>query len=81
MERNFDLLACTHHVQVPSTYPATHCKHRLSFSLPLFFLEDIQTLIKHTSFFDQEEIAKRITIEQGKTLPDAKGDVFRGLGK
>jgi malonate-semialdehyde dehydrogenase (acetylating)/methylmalonate-semialdehyde dehydrogenase len=26
-----------------------------------------------------EELARSITIEQGKTLPDARGDVFRGL--
>jgi malonate-semialdehyde dehydrogenase (acetylating)/methylmalonate-semialdehyde dehydrogenase len=25
------------------------------------------------------EIAKLITVEQGKTLPDAEGDVMRGL--
>ena len=27
----------------------------------------------------QTEIAKLITLEQGKTLPDAEGDVTRGL--
>jgi malonate-semialdehyde dehydrogenase (acetylating)/methylmalonate-semialdehyde dehydrogenase len=26
-----------------------------------------------------DELARSITIEQGKTLQDAKGDVFRGL--
>lgn len=36
---------------------------------------NLQNLIReHT-----DEIAKLITTEQGKTLPDAKGDVFRGL--
>jgi len=36
---------------------------------------NLQALIKkHT-----DEIAKNITTEQGKTFPDAKGDVFRGL--
>eukprot|EP01039_Chlorochromonas_danica_P006340 gene6340-6992_t len=35
----------------------------------------LQALIReHT-----EELAKSITLEQGKTLPDARGDVFRGL--
>ncbi len=29
----------------------------------------------------QDELARSVTMEQGKTLPDAKGDVFRGLGK
>ena len=29
----------------------------------------------------QDELAANITQEQGKTLADAKGDVFRGLGK
>ena len=28
----------------------------------------------------QDELAKSVTMEQGKTLSDAKGDVFRGLG-
>lgn len=28
----------------------------------------------------QEEIARCITKENGKTLVDARGDVFRGLG-
>ncbi|ETW01637.1 methylmalonate-semialdehyde dehydrogenase (acylating) [Aphanomyces invadans] len=35
----------------------------------------LQALIRdHT-----EELAQSITLEQGKTLPDARGDVFRGL--
>lgn len=29
----------------------------------------------------QKELAKAITVEQGKTLADAEGDVFRGLRK
>ena len=29
----------------------------------------------------QKELAKSITLEQGKTLADAEGDVFRGLRK
>lgn len=29
----------------------------------------------------QKELAKSITYEQGKTLADAEGDVFRGLRK
>ena len=28
----------------------------------------------------QDELAANITLEQGKTLADARGDVFRGLG-
>eukprot|EP00008_Paramoeba_atlantica_P007863 CAMPEP_0201490704 /NCGR_PEP_ID=MMETSP0151_2-20130828/27111_1 /ASSEMBLY_ACC=CAM_ASM_000257 /TAXON_ID=200890 /ORGANISM="Paramoeba atlantica, Strain 621/1 / CCAP 1560/9" /LENGTH=528 /DNA_ID=CAMNT_0047876765 /DNA_START=30 /DNA_END=1616 /DNA_ORIENTATION=+ len=36
---------------------------------------NIQRLVKER----QEDIAKIITIEQGKTLEDARGDVFRGL--
>jgi malonate-semialdehyde dehydrogenase (acetylating)/methylmalonate-semialdehyde dehydrogenase len=35
-----------------------------------------QLLQKHS-----EEIAMSITREQGKTLPDARGDLHRGLGK
>ncbi len=30
-------------------------------------------------FVFQKELAKLITLEQGKTLADAEGDVFRGL--
>eukprot|EP01118_Nematostelium_gracile_P009887 TRINITY_DN3351_c0_g1_i1.p1 TRINITY_DN3351_c0_g1~~TRINITY_DN3351_c0_g1_i1.p1 ORF type:complete len:521 (-),score=175.85 TRINITY_DN3351_c0_g1_i1:34-1596(-) len=33
-----------------------------------------QLITKHT-----DDIAKNIVLEQGKTFPDAKGDVFRGL--
>lgn len=29
----------------------------------------------------QKELARLITLEQGKTLADAEGDVFRGLRK
>ena len=29
----------------------------------------------------QDELAANVTLEQGKTLPDARGDVFRGLGE
>lgn len=29
----------------------------------------------------QDKLALNITTEQGKTLKDAQGDVFRGLGK
>lgn len=39
----------------------------------MFRLRDL--VEKHT-----EEIARAITTEQGKTLVDARGDVFRGLG-
>ena len=31
------------------------------------------------AYFIQKDIAKNITYEQGKTLPDAEGDVLRGL--
>ena len=39
------------------------------------FLLDLQHLIRENT----DRIAKAITEEQGKTIPDAKGDVFRGL--
>lgn len=29
----------------------------------------------------QEELAQNVSLEQGKTIADAHGDVFRGLGK
>lgn len=38
------------------------------------------TLINFVFHF-QKEISKLITFEQGKTLADAEGDVFRGLRK
>ena len=28
----------------------------------------------------QDDLAQNVSLEQGKTLPDARGDVFRGLG-
>lgn len=34
---------------------------------------------RHTLPVLQEELAQSITAEQGKTLADARGDVFRGL--
>lgn len=36
---------------------------------------NLQHLIKR----DLKKLAENITIEQGKTLPDAEGDVNRGL--
>lgn len=36
---------------------------------------NLQALIKENT----EELARSITTEQGKTLQDARGDVFRGL--
>lgn len=32
-------------------------------------------------FFTQDELAKNVSLEQGKTIADAHGDVFRGLGR
>ena len=40
----------------------------------------ISTHHQHSSSsYLQDELALSVTMEQGKTLPDAKGDVFRGL--
>ena len=49
----------------------------LWFAKPLILLAPLlQELIqRHT-----DELARSITQEQGKTLADARGDVFRGLG-
>lgn len=41
----------------------------------------ILTLVSIGVFSLQKEIARLITLEQGKTLADAEGDVFRGLRK
>lgn len=38
---------------------------------------DFQRLIRDPAM--TETLAKSITLEQGKTIPDAKGDIFRGL--
>ena len=38
-------------------------------------MHNLERLIRDNT----EELAKNITLEQGKTLPDARGDVFRGL--
>jgi hypothetical protein len=36
--------------------------------------------VRYTACISQDELAKSVTTEQGKTFQDAKGDVFRGLG-
>ena len=47
-----------------------------------FFLTDVLFIVGCLSFLIfQKELAKMITLEQGKTLADAEGDVFRGLRK
>lgn len=57
-------------------------------SLPVVFTIFISIFVKICSihfdintflFIFQKELAKIITLEQGKTLADAEGDVFRGL--
>jgi malonate-semialdehyde dehydrogenase (acetylating) / methylmalonate-semialdehyde dehydrogenase len=45
-----------------------------------YFLHHYIT-IYHCLLQLQKEIAKNITLEQGKTLVDAEGDVLRGLRK
>ena len=35
---------------------------------------------KTVSYARQDDLARNVTLEQGKTLGDARGDVFRGLG-
>ena len=37
-------------------------------------MHNLERLIRDNT----EELARNITLEQGKTLPDARGDVFRG---
>ena len=43
-----------------------------------FSSSDISTV---SPLMFQKELSKMITLEQGKTLADAEGDVFRGLRK
>jgi len=46
---------------------------------------NIYVSLQHCRFLHfhllQDELAKSVTLEQGKTFQDAKGDVFRGLGE
>ena len=63
------------HVEASATHKRKHGKKRSSqwqHSLKLSF--------KLTLCHTQDALAANITQEQGKTLADAKGDVFRGLG-
>lgn len=41
----------------------------------------VQRVRCSTTVHAQDELARSVTMEQGKTLADAKGDVFRGLGE
>lgn len=36
--------------------------------------------LQHLIRDNMDNLARAVTLEQGKTLPDAAGDVFRGLG-
>lgn len=51
--------------------------------IPALYLMDrhFSNINKRNVFHLQKEISKLITFEQGKTLADAEGDVFRGLRK
>lgn len=60
------LHSCHHHVR-------DICLLHTFFFFPLKFYMFVPSL--------QKELAKSITLEQGKTLADAEGDVFRGLRK
>lgn len=48
---------------------------------PYFMGRHFSNYHKLSVFQLQKEISKLITFEQGKTLADAEGDVFRGLRK
>lgn len=48
---------------------------------PYFMGRHFSNVHKLRVFHFQKEISKLITFEQGKTLADAEGDVFRGLRK
>lgn len=69
-------LACIHrYVWKPSIFSShfnSNENHYWEFSFGL---------ICYLWFVFQKELAKLITLEQGKTLADAEGDVFRGLRK
>lgn len=63
-----------------------HCHVQLPVNSVLFpalcFMGgDFSNIRKLCVFCLQKEISKLITFEQGKTLADAEGDVFRGLRK
>ena len=70
MEQHLPTHQTADHVQVGSLIFRVH---PLEFMLSLLFR--YQALIKE----NLKEVAKLITLEQGKTLPDAEGDVMRGL--
>lgn len=49
--------------------------------LELELLLGLNVLILDFMYLFQDKLALNITTEQGKTLKDAQGDVFRGLGQ
>lgn len=53
-------------------YPSWRATPVSSRARVMFKLQEL--IRKHT-----DELARSVTMEQGKTIPDAKGDVFRGL--
>lgn len=56
----------------------------MKFYIHMKFSGVIKTIVLclNSLIFDpQKELAKNITLEQGKTLVDAEGDVLRGLRK
>ena len=46
-----------------------------------YFAVKFYVLLSIWFLFNQSKIAANITLEQGKTLADAEGDVMRGLRK
>ena len=52
----------------------------LESSSSLLSKSTVDWAMKISLFLFQDKLALNITTEQGKTLKDAHGDVFRGLG-
>lgn len=71
------------HAQAPRTHPEGHGEsvadiYNRGFSC--VFISLILGLRVYRWCLSQDKLALNITTEQGKTLKDAQGDVFRGLG-
>lgn len=72
------------HVQAPRTHPEGHGESVVdlyNWGFGCVFISLMLGLRVQSWCLSQDKLALNITTEQGKTLKDAQGDVFRGLGQ
>ncbi len=79
MEKHPGYYPSAYHVQASRAYPERHCKSVRVIGI-FGFPKLVNWGIWIALLLFQDKLALNITTEQGKTLKDAQGDVFRGLG-